>query len=67
MPARPQVSLAVENGEVEGEAGKDWTTLTSTKPQWIRDKQINIIVQMGMRSNADIAGVPIGDRTGANA
>ena len=53
-----QVSLAVENGEVEGEAGKDWTTLTATKPQWIRDKQINIIVQMGMRSNADIAGVP---------
>ena len=55
---RDQVSLAVENGEVEGEAGKDWTTLTATKPQWIRDKQINIIVQMGMRSNPDIAGVP---------
>jgi hypothetical protein len=52
------VSLAVESGEVEGEAGKDWTTLTSTKPQWIRDKRINIIVQMGMRSNPDIAGVP---------
>ena len=54
-----QVSLAVENGEVEGEAGKDWTTLTSTKPQWIRDKQINIIVQMGMKPHADIKGVPM--------
>ena len=54
-----QVSLAVENGEVEGEAGKDWTTLTSTKPQWIRDKQINIIVQMGMNPHADIKGVPM--------
>src|SRR4029078_3270199 len=42
-----EVSLAVEKGEVEGEAGKDWTTLTSTKPQWIKDKSINIIVQMG--------------------
>ena len=54
-----QVSLAVENGEVEGEAGKDWTTLTATKPQWIRDRQINIIVQMGMKPHADIKGVPM--------
>jgi tripartite-type tricarboxylate transporter receptor subunit TctC len=54
-----QVSLAVENGEVEGEAGKDWTTLTSTKPQWIRDKKVNIIVQMGMRPHPDIKGVPM--------
>jgi tripartite-type tricarboxylate transporter receptor subunit TctC len=54
-----EVSLAVEKGEVDGEAGKDWTTLTSTKPQWIRDKQINIIVQMGMKPHADIKGVPM--------
>jgi tripartite-type tricarboxylate transporter receptor subunit TctC len=54
-----QVDLAVENGEVEGEAGKDWTTLTSTRPQWIRDRLINIIVQMGMRPHADIKGVPM--------
>jgi len=54
-----EVSLAVENGEVEGEAGKDWTTLTSTKPHWIRDKKINIIVQMGLRPHADMKGVPM--------
>ena len=41
--------MAVENGEVQGEAGKDWTTLTATKPQWIRDKQINIIVHNTLR------------------
>jgi tripartite-type tricarboxylate transporter receptor subunit TctC len=54
-----EVSLAVENGEVQGEAGKDWTTLTSTKPQWIRDKLINILVQMGMRAHPDLKGVPM--------
>src|SRR4051812_13933319 len=54
-----EVDLAVENGEVQGEAGKDWTTLTSTRPQWIRDKKINILVQMGMRPHADIGGVPM--------
>jgi len=54
-----EVSLAVESGEVQGEAGKDWTTLTSTKPQWIRDKLINILVQMGMRAHPDLNGVPM--------
>jgi tripartite-type tricarboxylate transporter receptor subunit TctC len=62
-----QVDLAVENGEVEGEAGKDWTTLTSTRPQWIRDKQINIIVQMGMRPHAGIMGVPMAIDLARNA
>ncbi len=54
-----EVDLAVENGEVEGEAGKDWTTLTSTRPQWIKEKKINILVQMGMRPHADIQGAPM--------
>jgi len=54
-----EVSLAVENGEVQGEAGKDWTTLTATKPQWIRDKLIHILVQMGMNAHPDLKGVPM--------
>jgi tripartite-type tricarboxylate transporter receptor subunit TctC len=58
-PAANEVSLAVENGEIEGEAGKDWTTLTATRPQWLRDNLINILVQMGMRAHPDIKGVPM--------
>jgi hypothetical protein len=54
-----EVDLAVENGEVEGEAGKDWTTLTSTRPQWIKDRKVNILVQMGLRSHPDLKGVPM--------
>jgi len=54
-----EVDLAVENGEVQGEAGKDWTTLTATRPQWIRDKKINILVQMGMNGHAELKGVPM--------
>ena len=44
---------------MQGEAGKDWTTLTSTRPQWIKDRKINILVQMGMRPHADLKGVPM--------
>ena len=59
MRAPPRSILAVEKGEVDGEAGKDWTTLTSTRPQWIRDKKVNILVQMGMKPHPDIKGVPM--------
>ena len=58
-PGAAEVDLAVENGEVQGEAGKDWTTLTSTRPQWIKDKTINILFQMGMKPHAELKDVPM--------
>src|SRR5262245_7749163 len=58
-PGATEVDLAVENGEVEGEAGKDWTTLTATRPQWIREGKINILLQMGMQAHADLKDVPM--------
>jgi tripartite-type tricarboxylate transporter receptor subunit TctC len=58
-PGAAEVDLAVENGEVQGEAGKDWTTLTATRPNWIKDKKINILVQMGMNAHPDLKGVPM--------
>jgi tripartite-type tricarboxylate transporter receptor subunit TctC len=58
-PGAAEVDLAVENGEVQGEAGKDWTTLTSTRPQWIKEKKINILVQMGMHPHPDLKDVPM--------
>jgi tripartite-type tricarboxylate transporter receptor subunit TctC len=58
-PGAAEVDLAVENGEVQGEAGKDWTTLTSTRPRWIKDKTINILFQMGMKPHAELKDVPM--------
>ena len=57
-----EVDLAVENGEVDGDAGKDWTTLTATRPTWIEDKKINILVQMGMKPHRRPQGRADGDR-----
>ncbi|HWG06830.1 MAG TPA: hypothetical protein VG271_17620 [Beijerinckiaceae bacterium] len=52
------VDLAIEKGEVQGAAGKDWTTITATHPDWIRDKTVNILVQMGMQPHPDLQGIP---------
>src|SRR5215470_18590998 len=54
-----EVDLAVENGEVQGEAGKDWTTLTSTRPQWLSGRKINILVHMGLKAQPDLKDVPM--------
>src|SRR5262249_39824694 len=35
---------------------------TSTRPQWISDKKINILLQMGLKTRPDLKGVPTGDR-----
>lgn len=53
------VDLAIERGELDGAAGKDWTTITSSRPTWIEQKKINILVQMGMRPHPSLAGVPM--------
>ena len=50
--------LAIERGEINGAAGKDWTTLTTSRPDWLKDKKVNIIVQMGMQKHPSIPDVP---------
>jgi tripartite-type tricarboxylate transporter receptor subunit TctC len=54
-----ELDLAVEKGELEGEAGKDWTTLVSTRPQWIRESKINVLLQMGLKAHPDLNDVPM--------
>ena len=52
------VDLAIQNGEVQGAAGKDWTTITSTHPDWLRDHDVNILLQMGLHPHPDLKDVP---------
>ena len=34
--------IAIERGEVDGRCGWGWSSLMSTKPDWVRDKKINL-------------------------
>ncbi len=55
------ILLAMERGEVDGLCGLDWTSLKSQKPQWLRDKTINILVQNGLQPEHELQalGVPM--------
>ncbi len=52
--------LAMERGEIDGICGLDWTALKSQKPEWIRDKKLNILVQDGIDPEPELTamGVP---------
>lgn len=57
-PGGPAIDLAMQRGEVEGRVSITWTSLKGARGQWITDKQINVIGQMALQRNPEIADVP---------
>jgi tripartite-type tricarboxylate transporter receptor subunit TctC len=52
------LTLAVERGEAEGICGLSWSTMKASRPHWIKDKLLNVIVQMGLEKLAELPDVP---------
>jgi tripartite-type tricarboxylate transporter receptor subunit TctC len=52
------LTLAMERGEAEGVCGLSWSTIKVSRPHWIRDKLLNVIVQMGLTPLPDLPDVP---------
>jgi hypothetical protein len=53
-------TLAMERGEADGMCGWDWSSAKSQKPEWIRDRKIRLVLQIGPRPNEELtkAGAP---------
>src|SRR5262249_20998800 len=52
------LTLSIERGEAEGICGLSWSTIKASRPHWIRDKLLNVIVQMGLQKLPDLPEVP---------
>jgi tripartite-type tricarboxylate transporter receptor subunit TctC len=52
------LSIAVEGGEAEGVCGLSWSTMKASRPRWIKDNLLNVIVQMGLTKLRDLPNVP---------
>ncbi len=52
------VLLAVEKGEVEGIANYSLSNMLSKHPDWVRDREINILFQTGVARDAALPDVP---------
>jgi tripartite-type tricarboxylate transporter receptor subunit TctC len=56
------INLAMERGEVDGYCGFSWSTLRSQNADWLRDKKVNILLQLALEKHPDLPDVPtIGD------
>jgi tripartite-type tricarboxylate transporter receptor subunit TctC len=55
----PGLRLAVERGEVQGICGIAWETHMASVPNWIIDKRVNFLLQLGLRESAHLHGVPL--------
>jgi predicted outer membrane repeat protein len=51
--------LAVEKGEVEGICGLAWQTYKAISYDWIENKKLNVLVQLGLEKNAELPDVPL--------
>jgi tripartite-type tricarboxylate transporter receptor subunit TctC len=49
-----EISLAIERGEVDGMCGFDWTSIKSQKPDWVKDKKLNVLVQIALEPDAEL-------------
>jgi tripartite-type tricarboxylate transporter receptor subunit TctC len=58
-PGGNEINLAMERGEVAGRGSNAWASYKSTRPDWIKDNKINILVQIGLRKAADLPNVPL--------
>src|SRR5215467_6061774 len=54
------IALAMERGEVDGMCGWDWSSVKSQKSEWIRDKKVNVLVQISLEPLEELTerGVP---------
>jgi tripartite-type tricarboxylate transporter receptor subunit TctC len=58
-PGSNETALAMERGEIDGTCGTSWSTIEVRHPDWIRDKKINLLVQVALEKHPDLPNVPL--------
>lgn len=58
-PGGSEVDLAMERGELQGRVIYSWNGLKTRRKQWLKDKKVNILFQMGLKKSPDLPNVPL--------
>lgn len=53
------LDLAVERGEIQGRCGMSWSSMKLRNADWLKEKKVNILVQLGFERHPDISNVPL--------
>lgn len=57
-PGGNDINFAVERGELEGRCGWSWSSVVSTRGQWLKSGKIKILLQMSTSKHPDLPNVP---------
>jgi tripartite-type tricarboxylate transporter receptor subunit TctC len=55
------IALAMERGEVQGMIGDDWDGFKASKPSWVRENKVRILMQMAQARHPDLPDTPLAD------
>ena len=58
-PGGNDIGLAMERGEVKGRCGWSWSSVKTTRLNWVRNKRIIVLVQMSLSKHPDLPDVPL--------
>jgi tripartite-type tricarboxylate transporter receptor subunit TctC len=54
-----QIHLAMERGEVLGRGGNSWASVLTSNKDWVTEKKINFLVQVGAAKEPELPDVPL--------
>jgi hypothetical protein len=58
-PGTGELNIAMEKGEIEGRGSNDWVGWKASKPDWVADRKIIVLAQIGFRREKDLPDVPL--------
>jgi tripartite-type tricarboxylate transporter receptor subunit TctC len=62
-----QLDLAMERGEVEGRGSAQWQWWKTARADWVREKKITILLQIGPNKESDLQEAPLLTELARNA
>ena len=54
-----EIDIAMERGEVAGNAGRAWSGWKATKPEWVENHKLNVLIQVGPHRSSELNDVPL--------
>ncbi|HWG03835.1 MAG TPA: hypothetical protein VG271_02360, partial [Beijerinckiaceae bacterium] len=58
-PNSPDMKLAMQRGEIDGEFAESWGALNVTEPAWLKDGTVRIVIQHGFKPLRELPNVPL--------
>jgi tripartite-type tricarboxylate transporter receptor subunit TctC len=57
-PGGNEVNLAMERGELQGRASNSWASWKSTRPHWVREGKLIVLVQVALKRDRELQNIP---------